>query len=56
MVENREKKDQLRIKRRSEKMSRIRQNFDSRLEAAINKQIHMELYSSYAYVAMVITN
>jgi len=32
--------------------SRIRQNFNEESEAAINKQINMELYASYVYLAM----
>ena len=33
--------------------SMIRQNFTEECEALINKQINMELYASYAYLAMV---
>ncbi|PAA66162.1 hypothetical protein BOX15_Mlig006278g2 [Macrostomum lignano] len=33
-------------------MSRVRQNFHEDCEAAINKQINMELYASYTYQAM----
>jgi len=33
-------------------MSLIRQNYSSECEAAINKQINMELYASYVYLAM----
>ncbi|KAK2707224.1 hypothetical protein QYM36_015043 [Artemia franciscana] len=33
-------------------LSRCRQNFHEESEAAINKQINMELYASYAYLAM----
>ena len=33
--------------------SRIRINFHSDSEAMINKQINMELYASYVYMAMV---
>ncbi|KAF1614645.1 UNVERIFIED_CONTAM: Ferritin heavy chain A, partial [Eudyptes robustus] len=32
--------------------SQIRQNFASDLEAAINKQINIELYASYVYLSM----
>merc|ERR1712100_204611 len=35
----------------SNKMSAVRQNFDDASEAAINEQINMELYASYAYQA-----
>ena len=31
----------------------IRQNYDEITEAAINKQINMELYASYFYLSMV---
>jgi ferritin len=31
----------------------IRQNFHEESEAAINKQINMELYASYVYQSMV---
>lgn len=34
-------------------MSVVRQNFNSECEAAINKQINMELYAGYVYQAMV---
>ena len=34
-------------------MSCIRQNFHTTSEAAINKQINMELYASYVYMGMV---
>ena len=33
-------------------MSAIRQNFHEECEAAINKQINMELYASYVYLSM----
>lgn len=33
-------------------MSRIRQNYHEDCEAAINKQINMELYASYVYLTM----
>jgi len=33
-------------------MSAIRQNFNETCEAAINKQINMELYASYVYMSM----
>ena len=33
--------------------SKIRQNFHTNSEAAINKQINMELYASYVYMSMV---
>ncbi|KAB1728176.1 hypothetical protein FNE60_29960, partial [Klebsiella pneumoniae] len=33
-------------------LSRCRQNFHEESEAAINKQINMELYASYVYLAM----
>ena len=32
---------------------KIRQNFHTTSEAAINKQINMELYASYVYMSMV---
>ena len=34
-------------------MSRCRTNFHSENEANINKQINMEMYASYCYMAMV---
>lgn len=34
-------------------MSVIRQNYHEDCEAAINKQINMELYASYVYQQMV---
>ena len=33
--------------------SLIRQNFSADCEAAINKQINIELYASYVYLSMV---
>ena len=33
--------------------SAIRQNFHIESEALVNKQINMELYASYVYMAMV---
>jgi ferritin heavy chain len=33
--------------------SQLRQNFSSQVEAAINKQINIELYASYVYLSMV---
>jgi ferritin heavy chain len=33
-------------------MSRVRQNYHEESEAAINKQINMELYASYVYLQM----
>lgn len=33
-------------------MSRIRQNYNEECEAAINKQVNMELYASYVYLTM----
>ena len=33
--------------------SKIRQNYHEDCEALINKQINMELYASYVYMAMV---
>jgi len=33
-------------------MSAVRQNFHKQVEAAINKQINMELFASYAYTSM----
>ena len=33
--------------------SKIRTNFHATSEAMINKQINMELYASYVYMAMV---
>ena len=35
--------------------SKCRQNYHEECEAAINKQINMELYASYSYLAMVRT-
>ncbi|KAI6171496.1 Ferritin [Aphelenchoides bicaudatus] len=32
--------------------SQVRQNFSSNVEAAINKQINIELYASYVYLSM----
>lgn len=34
-------------------MSLVRQNFHADCEEALNKQINMELYASYAYLSMV---
>ena len=34
-------------------MSGIRQNYNEACEAAINKQINMELYAGYVYQSMV---
>lgn len=34
------------------KMTRVRQNFHEESEAAINKQINMELHASYVYLAL----
>ena len=36
--------------------SPIRQNFHEECEALINKQINMEMYASYVYLAMVSRN
>ena len=36
-------------------MSKIRQNFDAKVEASLNRQINMKLYASYVYLNMVIT-
>ena len=33
--------------------NQVRQNFHEDCEAAINKQINMELYASYVYLSMV---
>lgn len=33
--------------------SQIRQNFHQDCEAAINRQINLELYASYVYLSMV---
>jgi len=33
--------------------SQVRQNFEEACEAAINRQINMELYASYVYLSMV---
>lgn len=33
--------------------SQVRQNFHEDCEAAINKQINLELYASYVYLSMV---
>jgi ferritin heavy chain len=32
--------------------SQLRQNFSSEVEAAINKQVNIELYASYVYLSM----
>ena len=40
-------------KKNKKMASRIRINFHSDSEAMINKQINMELYASYVYMAMV---
>lgn len=37
----------------SEMSSQIRQNFHQDCEAAINRQINLELYASYVYLSMV---
>merc|ERR1712126_65354 len=34
------------------KMTAVRQNFHKQVEAAINKQINMELFASYVYTSM----
>ena len=36
-------------------MSRVKQNFHEESEAHINRQINMEMYASYVYLAMVST-
>lgn len=33
--------------------SQVRQNFHQDCEAAINRQINLELYASYVYLSMV---
>lgn len=33
--------------------NQVRQNFHEDCEAAINKQINLELYASYVYLSMV---
>lgn len=33
--------------------TRVRQNFHEDCEAAINRQINLELFASYAYLSMV---
>lgn len=33
--------------------SQIRQNFHQDCEAAVNRQINLELYASYVYLSMV---
>lgn len=33
--------------------SQIRQNFHQECEAAINRQINLEIYASYVYLSMV---
>jgi len=33
-------------------MSQVKQNFAAECEAAINKQINLELYASYVYQSM----
>ena len=35
------------------KESQIRQNYHEECEALVNKQINMELYASYVYIAIV---
>lgn len=39
----------------TEMSSQIRQNFHQDCEAAINRQINLELYASYVYLSMVRT-
>jgi len=39
-------------KSNSAKMTAVRQNFHQHVEAAINKQINMELFASYVYTSM----
>lgn len=34
-------------------VSQIRQNYAADVEAAVNKQINIELYASYVYLSMV---
>jgi ferritin len=34
-------------------MANLRQNFHEESEAAINKQVNMEMYASYVYQSMV---
>ncbi len=34
-------------------VSKVRQNFHANSEALINKQVNMEMYASYVYMAMV---
>lgn len=38
----------------AEGTSLIRQNYANDVEAAVNKQINIELYASYVYLSMVI--
>lgn len=38
----------------SKESSLIRQNYSNNVEAAINKQINIELYANYVYLSMVI--
>jgi len=33
--------------------SQVRQNFHQECEAAINRQVYLELYASYVYLSMV---
>lgn len=33
--------------------SQVRQNYQEACEAAINRQVNMELYASYVYLSMV---
>lgn len=33
--------------------SQVRQNYEEACEAAINRQVNMELYASYVYLSMV---
>lgn len=33
--------------------SQVRQNFDEACEAAVNRQINMEMYASHVYLSMV---
>lgn len=37
----------------AEGTSLIRQNYSNNIEAALNKQINIELYASYVYLSMV---
>ena len=41
------------LKKEKGKMSKCRQNYHDETEAGINKQINIELFAHYSYLAMV---